>query len=192
MAIFRIKGDLRHIEYHHIFDLASLIETGSTGKAVNLPQGIIARIEYEKLRIFFPEKINKGGYSLRINVPGETIAPERGFKVVTRFLEQSEIKRFVPNKKLKLFDFDKIENDLFIRTRKSGDIFNPDGMDGKKRLKKFFSDDKISLLERDTIPLLVTNEKILWIVGSRESSLCKVDENTVRGLSVEFDEKNIK
>jgi tRNA(Ile)-lysidine synthase len=56
---------------------------------------------------------------------------------------------------------------ITIRTWKEGDFFYPSGMDGKKKLSDWFTDQKISRLERDLYPYLVMDSRVLWIPGKR-------------------------
>ena len=56
---------------------------------------------------------------------------------------------------------------LVLRSRREGDYFYPVGMEGKRKLKDFFIDKKIPRFLRDTIPLLVADDEIVWVVGHR-------------------------
>ena len=58
---------------------------------------------------------------------------------------------------------------LIIRKWQNGDFFYPAGMQGKKKLSKYFKDEKLSLLEKKQIWLLcnATNE-IIWVIGKRQ------------------------
>jgi len=88
------------------------------------------------------------------------------------------------NKYTAFFDMDKLKGELRIRNRRAEDIFHPSGMKGSKKLKEFFIDEKIPQRERGSIPLIVLNNKILWVVGKRVTEDGKVDENTKRILKV--------
>ena len=82
-----------------------------------------------------------------------------------------------------IFDFTKVALPLMIRNRNDGDIFKPKGMQGSKKLKKFFIDCKIDQEKRDLIPLVCNGvNEILWIVDYRQSSLAAIDENTAKYL----------
>lgn len=64
-------------------------------------------------------------------------------------------------------DEDKLQFPLEIRKKKEGDSFYPSGMNGKKKLSKYFKDEKYSLLEKEEQWLLVSNNKIVWVIGKR-------------------------
>ena len=78
-----------------------------------------------------------------------------------------------------VFDYDKINFPIYVRFKKNGDYFVPFGMKGKKKLKDFFTDEKVPLELRDKIPLLIdSSNKILWITGYRISDHVKVTDST--------------
>ena len=67
------------------------------------------------------------------------------------------------------FDEDKMQFPLKIRRKKEGDLFYPIGMIGKKKISKFFKDEKIPILAQQKIWLLCDgNDKILGIIPFRQ------------------------
>jgi len=84
------------------------------------------------------------------------------------------------------FDFDKVEPELFVRQRQSGDRFQPLGMDMLKKLQHFMIDAKMPLILRERIPLVCSPEQIIWVVGWRIDDRVKVTETTERILRLEF------
>ncbi|WP_026450139.1 tRNA lysidine(34) synthetase TilS [Aequorivita capsosiphonis] len=79
---------------------------------------------------------------------------------------------------------------LKLRKWKSGDIFQPFGMNGKKKLSKFFKDEKIPLTEKDKTWLLLSDEKIVWVVGYRMDNRFRVTETTKKILQISFNSKS--
>jgi tRNA(Ile)-lysidine synthase len=51
-------------------------------------------------------------------------------------------------------------------------------------LKEFFIDHKIPKFERAGVPLLVSGEMIIWIVGYRIDERVKVTDETKKALTV--------
>jgi tRNA(Ile)-lysidine synthase len=72
-----------------------------------------------------------------------------------------------------------------MRSFRPGDRFQPLGARGEQKLKEFFIDHKIPRRERPGIPLLVSEERIVWVVGYRISEWAKVTEKTERIVRVE-------
>ncbi|MCB9361533.1 MAG: tRNA lysidine(34) synthetase TilS [Flavobacteriales bacterium] len=75
-------------------------------------------------------------------------------------------------------DFDKIKLPLVLRNWSAGDVFQPLGMKGKKKLSDFFIDNKIDVLTKKTIQVLTSNNQIVWVVGYRIDDTFKLTENT--------------
>ena len=84
----------------------------------------------------------------------------------------------------KWFDYDKISSSLCVRNRQTGDYFYC-SEDRKQKLKDYFINEKISLLERDEIPLIADDHHILWIVGHRISSYYKITDQTKMVLEIQ-------
>ena len=85
-------------------------------------------------------------------------------------------------------DAKKMQFPLTIRKWKEGDIFYPFGMKGKKKLSKFFKDEKFSMLEKNEIWLLCSNNKIVWIIGKRQDDRFKITETTTKILQINYTE----
>lgn len=82
-----------------------------------------------------------------------------------------------------LFDREKIGN-ISVRTFRTGDRFFPLGMDNPVKLKDFFISRKIPREERRFIPLLISDNDIIWIIGHRIDDRYKVTEKTREILRV--------
>ena len=87
----------------------------------------------------------------------------------------------------KWMDYDKIKGTMQLRTRQEKDflVLSADGR--KKKLKKYFVDEKIPRQERDRILLLADGSHILWVIGYRISEGIKVTERTRRILEIQVD-----
>lgn len=74
---------------------------------------------------------------------------------------------------------------LFVRKWQEGDYFYPFGMNGqKKKVSKFFKDEKMSLSDKENTWLLCSENKIIWIIGHRADERFKVTENTTQILKI--------
>ena len=73
---------------------------------------------------------------------------------------------------------------LTLRPWRKGDYFCPFGMTGKKKLSKFFKDEKYSLIDKEKTLVLCCDEDIVWIVNKRIDNRFKVSEKTNQILKI--------
>ncbi|MDI9310649.1 MAG: tRNA lysidine(34) synthetase TilS [Limnohabitans sp.] len=64
-------------------------------------------------------------------------------------------------------DYDKLKFPLILRKWKEGDYFYPSGMKGKKKVSKYFKDEKFSLVDKENTWILCSQDAIIWIVNHR-------------------------
>lgn len=76
---------------------------------------------------------------------------------------------------------------LIVRSPKVGDYFYPLGMNKKKKLSRFFIDQKLSSQQKQAILVVESNKKIVWVVGYRINERCKVLENTKEVFELSYD-----
>ena len=71
-------------------------------------------------------------------------------------------------------DKEKLNYPLKLRKWKIGDYFYPFGMEGRKKLSKFFKDEKYTTLQKESQWLLCSGDKIVWVLGKRLDDRFKV------------------
>mgnify|MGYP000331966866 FL=1 len=81
-------------------------------------------------------------------------------------------------------DAQKLKFPLQLRKWQEGDLFYPFGMTGKKKLSKFFKDEKLSLLAKEKTWVLTSSDDIVWIVGIRADHRFKVESQTKSILKI--------
>ena len=80
---------------------------------------------------------------------------------------------------------EKLKYTITLRKRKEGDVFYPSGMKGKKKVSKFFKDEKFSISEKEKIWLLCDAENtVIWIVNKRADSRFEVSKSTTKILKI--------
>ncbi len=80
---------------------------------------------------------------------------------------------------------DLLKYPLQLRKWQNGDYLYPTGMQGKKKLSKFFKDEKFSLLEKENAWLLCNaNNEIIWVVNYREDRRFAPKQNTTHYLKI--------
>ena len=87
---------------------------------------------------------------------------------------------------LGFFDADKLDFPLLVRHRTDGDFFYPSGFGRKRKIQDFFVDQKVPRDERDIVPLILSANDIIWVVGYRGDDRFRVTENTKRALKLEI------
>ena len=168
------------LTFDHIECARDLIDHGRPGQLLDLPGGVT--VERRRDTVFFL----RGGsepFSVSLVMPGTTIVP--GLRIETRLLDPREAPA-EPSDYCGLFDADLAPSPLIVRSRRPGDRFAPIGMEGTKSLKTLFNERQIPRLDRERVPLLVSESHILWVIGHRLSRVGRVTPRTQRVLMVEW------
>lgn len=94
--------------------------------------------------------------------------------------------KFPTDPKVACLDKDQLEFPLKLRRWKEGDTFRPIGMKGKKKISDFFIDQKFSMIEKENTWMLISGNRIVWIVGHRMDDRFKITSNTKCIYSMEL------
>ncbi|MCH2034806.1 MAG: tRNA lysidine(34) synthetase TilS [Tenacibaculum sp.] len=74
---------------------------------------------------------------------------------------------------------------IILRKWEEGDFFYPTGMIGKKKVSKFFKDEKLSKFKKEQTWLLCNaKNEIIWIVGMRPDRRFSIDSSTSNILQI--------
>lgn len=85
------------------------------------------------------------------------------------------------------FDAENLVVPIKIRHRKEGDLFYPINMFGKKKVSKYFKDEKFSILDKQEIWLLVDgNDEVLGIIPHRQDKRFAANKKTEKFITFIF------
>lgn len=181
-AVSKLKNNLKDISKKNIDEFLSLRTLASGKKIIKDDLEFIKNYKTYQLAIVENKEILEDCAFLsldeEINFNG---------KIIKATLVNSMGEK---NKNLAYFSFDKLKFPLKLRYRKNGDTFKPLGFNHNKKLKDFFIDQKIDRNLRDQIPIILSVDKIIWLVGFRQSEEFKVDKEDKNIIKIEVRDDN--
>lgn len=147
--IAKAKNKSTDISLDYINKILKLSENKKTGKCIDIGDGVFARIEYENLVIEKAVSYEEFSCSILENSP-----------MPLPYSSSELLLKANPHGKF-LFP----ENASFtIRNKIDGDRFSPLGINGTKKLKDFFIDEKIPRPERQKTVVFLCNEEIAFFI----------------------------
>ena len=152
---------------------------------LELPFGVCMEKRYDTVLVGKKKVEAPPPFEVELNSLGRTFVEEIGREVVIE--EMSVNNRYhIPKTSpdTALLDYQALQFPLKIRNFRPGDRLQPLGVKGTQKLKEFFIDHKIPRFDRPKIPLLVSGERIAWVVGYRIDERFKVSEKTQKVLKV--------
>lgn len=163
------QDDLILVNERHIELLNKLVKSNKANMSVNLPNEIVAIKCYNEF--YLTKEVEElTFYEIEFN-DYATLPNKHVIKKVDDTDDNSNNICRLSSKDVSL--------PLIIRTRKLGDRIQVKGLNGKKKIKDIFIENKIGLRERDLWPVVVdSTDKVVWIPGLKKSKFDKQkDEN---------------
>jgi len=184
-----LRRDDYFLTYHHFHKFLGLVRQKGPRYQLKLPGRLILEKSREAIKIFAvaSSKEKRTGKRFltpflkrRIPLPGETKFGGYIFRSVIKDFSKKLCLKREPSREA-IFDYDKLEQPLYVRFRYAGDRFWPLGMPQSIKLKDFLINAKIDPTLRDQIPV-VTDRKgtLIWVAGVRISQRTKVEKDTKR------------
>lgn len=185
-----------NFSFNHMNRILAFIETAHSGRELDLPGGIKVWIEFRKL--YMGKGKTYGILEPRIlAVPGEIFfaGGKCRMKIAARRLPRGN---YHPSRKANFafshiwnsllqgktyeiseyFDSGTVGAEILVRSRRSGDFYDPLGLGGRKSVKDIYLDEKVEASFRSEIPVFESNGRIFWIGGYRISESFKVRPET--------------
>ena len=156
LVLFEILKEFKFSAWH---DIKSLLNAQS-GKKIHSESYTL--LKDREFLLVYPLK-EQDAISVTINEKQTSAALSQQEIVI---ISESEIQVENSNSLVAL-DKKKLKFPLVVRKWQQGDYFYPTGMSGKKKLSKYFKDEKLSLLEKEKTWLLCSDSQIVWVINRR-------------------------
>jgi len=181
-AIKKIKGNLRKINRGHIKTIIDCVNKDKPQIKVNLPENIIVKKIYNRLRFSLGDMIETHNFSYSINNMGRFQIQEINKTLSFKEILKNDFMLSTASPQEAFLDLEKLKWPLKARNFRTGDKFIPLGVNGFKKVKDIFIDNKIPSEERKKIPILVSRDDIVWVCGIRIDDRYKIQQETKRIL----------
>ena len=161
MASLRRAGSsMQDIGFEHVENIRSLLESGKSGRVIELPGPITVERNFEQL-VFRQADWVPEDYEYELTIPGEIHIPE----IDTIF--QAHLRSpdaFKPKQGGAFVDGASLGPCVKIRNWKNGDFYNPIGRRASK-LKELFQTERIPQRKRRQWPVFVAESSIVWVAS---------------------------
>ena len=189
LAIAEVFGAVRDLYFNHFESMLNLIDGEASNSILNLPHGGTFRRAYNRILV---QKSTDSPvpFEYEVAVPGRTVFPILDAELIATIVESpindGITDKFPDGKFQAVFDLDRLQTPLKLRQRQDGDRFHPFGMQGTKKLKNLLIDAKIPQYERGQVPVLISGNQVIWVVGYRTSEPFKIQTETKRRLYLNY------
>ena len=167
-----------------VFNLFQKLRQPSSSFLLELGHGVWAEKRYDV--VLLGKRVVKSSSPFEVDLlsPGRTFIEEIGKEVVIEEMDRDQLKDYGGPLSTALMDYESLRFPLKMRNFRPGDRFSPLGVRGTQKLKDFFINHKVPKFERSSVPLLISEEGIAWVVGYRIDERVKITEKTKRVLKV--------
>lgn len=183
-----VKKDTKEINNYKICKIMEL-PLKQTSKKIVISSNIIALRGYNDIIITKAPTPKKKPNINEITIPSKKYYDEWNLTITAEVFNNP-----LPRQNnIIMIDADKLKGALILRSRKNGDRIFIDEINGSKKVKKFFIDKKIPLIERDLIPIIEDNSEntIICILGHYINNYYLASSSTKKFLLISFDGKGV-
>ncbi|PZX11393.1 tRNA(Ile)-lysidine synthase [Breznakibacter xylanolyticus] len=178
---------LRHKNFNatHVADIIASLK-GLPGKQFLSPTHRVIRDRHNL--VVTPR--HEASETETFTIAGDITQTENPLRLHLRTFERPADFRFSTDANCIHLDADRVDFPLTLRHWRMGDAFMPLGMSNFKKLSDFFTDEKMSLLEKENAWLLLSSDNIVWVVGRRVDNRYRITNTTKWILEISLGEKN--
>lgn len=175
--------DITETHYKKLVSMSGM----EAGKRISLPGNICVERRYGCVWYKNDSGRERQGVSRRCTMPfgGRVEIRRERMRIDMDVIPREKLPEEIPQKDYtKWFDYDKIKSGIDLRNPLEGDYFIMDSDGNKKKLSRYFIDEKIPSSERQKEIVLADGKHIIWAVPGRISNAYKVTKETKRVLVV--------
>lgn len=163
------------LDFDGVARVDSLLETSQGSQMVELPEGWRVRRQYDRLSVTRPTvpEERKGGSirPVRVKIPGVTVAKELGLRIQVSLAPGIHRERGAGPGGLPAMATVSArvlgKRVLWVRPNQAGDRLAPFGMKGSRKVQDILVDAKVPRADRARIPVLVCDNRVVWLPGYR-------------------------
>ena len=142
-------------------------------------------VEWNELAVDFRKLSVTTPFRFPITIPGETLSDEFGWQIDAEYSNSIDVKTVRASFETWL-DADKVRGALYFRSAKSGDVLQPFGFQGRRKLSDILSDAKLTLAARSRIPIVCDMIGPLWVPGICVGERASLNVGTSRSIHLRF------
>ncbi len=191
-ALTNFDSDLVDIRYSVMERASEFLSRGRNG-TIHLTGGLRLIREMDRVYITGPgvklptarwPQMPEKSISLAIQIPGQVFLSD-DWQLVSEIRNDPglEMEQAMNNENnyQAWFDADTLTDNMEIRARRSGDRFEPIGMNGRSmKLSDFFINEKLPQRARAAWPLMCSGDRVVWIPGYRLAHPFRLTNETER------------
>jgi tRNA(Ile)-lysidine synthase len=198
-AVHRLRRTLRNINFVHIDNAVRIARDAPAGTEATLPRGLMLTVGYDRFMVAEASSelplpdwplLDPDRPPLTVSVPGTTALGPADWMLWTMVMDRADLPadwEANTDPWRAFLDLEAVDNQLWLRTRRPGDRFQPLGMGGHTvKLSDFLTNEKVPRAARDRLPLLVTEWGICWVSGQRIDARARVRDETQQVLLLRF------
>ena len=187
-AAYRLRPQLRDVSFVHVENAVRIGLEGTTGSRATLPNRLEVVLGYDRLIVAhegYDQPLDgpslETGEEIAVAMPGTTPVGTGGWSVEATLLEDWSLEKLKanPERWTAYMDAALVAQPLVLRSRRTGDRFRPQGMAGHApALNEWMTNAKVPREWRAQLPLLLSDEEIVWVCGWRVSESVVVGPST--------------